>query len=47
MNSSTLSTTAYTDTSVSAGQTYYYVATDLSSAGEESAYSNQVTAAIP
>jgi ASPM-SPD-2-Hydin domain-containing protein/centrosomal CEP192-like protein len=47
MNSSSLSTTSYTDTSVSAGQTYYYVATDLNTAGEESAYSNQVTAAIP
>ena len=47
MNASPLSTTAYTDTGVSAGQTYYYVATDLNSAGAESAYSNQVTAAIP
>ena len=47
MNSSPLSNTAYTDAGVGAGQTYYYVATDLNSAGEESAYSNQVTAAIP
>jgi Abnormal spindle-like microcephaly-assoc'd, ASPM-SPD-2-Hydin/Protein of unknown function (DUF1573) len=47
MNPSPLSTTSYTDPSVSAGLTYYYVATDLNSAGEESTYSNQVTAAIP
>ncbi|HTZ47338.1 MAG TPA: choice-of-anchor D domain-containing protein [Verrucomicrobiae bacterium] len=47
VNSSALSTTSYTDSSVTAGQTYYYVATDLNSSGQESSYSNQVTAAIP
>jgi centrosomal CEP192-like protein/ASPM-SPD-2-Hydin domain-containing protein len=47
LNSSELSSTSYTDTNVTAGQTYYYVATDLDSSGNESAYSNQVTAAIP
>jgi fibronectin type 3 domain-containing protein len=47
MNSSALSGTTYTDSSVTAGQTYYYVATDLNSSGQESSYSNQVTEAIP
>ncbi|HUN61760.1 MAG TPA: choice-of-anchor D domain-containing protein [Candidatus Sulfotelmatobacter sp.] len=47
LNNSELSTASYTDSSVTAGQTYYYVATDLNSSGQESTYSNQVTAAIP
>jgi fibronectin type 3 domain-containing protein len=47
MNSSELATASYTDSSVTAGQTYYYVATDVNSSGQESTYSNQVTAAIP
>jgi fibronectin type 3 domain-containing protein len=47
LNASALSAASYSDSSVTAGQTYYYVATDLNSSGEESTYSNQVTAAIP
>ena len=47
MNSSLLSTTLYTDTTVASGQTYYYVATDVDTAGNESAYSNVASAVIP
>jgi cellulose 1,4-beta-cellobiosidase len=39
--------TAYTDSTVQAGQTYYYVVTAVNSANEESAYSTQVSATIP
>ena len=39
--------TSYTDTTVASGKTYYYVTTDVNSAGQESADSNQVTATIP
>jgi hypothetical protein len=38
---------AYTDSAVSAGQTYYYVVTSVDSTGTESTYSNQVQAVIP
>jgi hypothetical protein len=38
---------AYSDTSVSAGQTYYYVVTSVDGTGAESAYSNQAKAAVP
>lgn len=38
---------SYTDSSVSASSTYYYVVTAVDLAGNESAYSNQVTAVIP
>ncbi len=41
------SNTTYADDSVQAGLTYYYVVTSVSSSGAESAYSNQVSAAIP
>jgi hypothetical protein len=47
VNSTPVSGTTFTDSSVQAGQTYYYVATAVDSAGVESAYSNQVSAAIP
>jgi Abnormal spindle-like microcephaly-assoc'd, ASPM-SPD-2-Hydin len=40
-------TAAYTDNSVLAGQTYYYVATALDGSGMESAYSNEAQAAVP
>jgi hypothetical protein len=40
-------TTAYTDNSVTAGQTYYYVTTAVDGNGAESSYSNQVQATIP
>ncbi len=47
INSSPDTETAYTDSSVQAGQTYFYVTTAVSSDGMESSYSNQVSAAIP
>jgi hypothetical protein len=37
----------YTDVTVVAGQTYYYVTTAVDNTGAESAYSNQVQAVIP
>lgn len=39
--------TTYQDTSVQAGQTYYYVGTAVDVSGNESGYSNQATAVIP
>jgi len=47
MNSTLVSTTSYTDTSVVSGQTYYFVTTAVDSTGAESAYSNEAVAAIP
>jgi Cep192 domain 4/Abnormal spindle-like microcephaly-assoc'd, ASPM-SPD-2-Hydin len=41
------SITAYTDTSVSDGNTYYYVTTAVNSDNQESTYSNQARATIP
>jgi len=40
-------TAAYSDNSVLAGQTYYYVATAVDGTGLESAYSNEAQAAVP
>jgi fibronectin type 3 domain-containing protein len=39
--------TAYTDSSVKGGQTYYYVTASVAGSGTESRYSNQVQAVIP
>jgi fibronectin type 3 domain-containing protein len=39
--------TTYSDVSVQAGQTYYYVVTAVDGTGAESPYSNQVQAVIP
>jgi hypothetical protein len=47
LNSDVISAMTYTDSSVDSGQTYYYVATEVDSAGNESSYSDQVTMAIP
>jgi fibronectin type 3 domain-containing protein len=47
INSSLDGTTAYTDSTVVSGQTYYYVATTVNSESQESGYSNQTTAVIP
>jgi hypothetical protein len=47
MNSVLGATTAYTDSSVTAGLTYYYVTTAVDTAGLESSYSNVVPATIP
>jgi fibronectin type 3 domain-containing protein len=47
INTSSVSTTAYTDNTVVSGDTYYYVATAVNASSEESGYSNQTTAVIP
>jgi hypothetical protein len=47
INSSLDPNTNYTDSSVSDGATYYYVATEVNSEGQESAYSNIGSATIP
>ena len=47
INSGLDATPAYSDTSVAAGQTYYYVATAVNESGAESAYSNEVQGAVP
>jgi P pilus assembly chaperone PapD len=47
VNSALVSTASYSDTSVAAGQTYYYVVTEVNSAGVESSYSSPVGATIP
>ena len=39
--------TAYTDITVTAGETYYYATTAVDGSGGESSYSNQAQAAIP
>jgi len=46
LNSKALATSSYTDATVKSGATYYYVATSVD-AGVESAYSEEVAAAIP
>lgn len=47
LDSSLIPTASYTDSNVTAGQTYYYVATEVDDTGTESAYSSQISAAIP
>jgi hypothetical protein len=47
LNATPIATTTFTDTQVQLGQTYYYTATAVDSAGTESGPSNQVTAVIP
>jgi len=47
INSALESVTTYTDSTVQAGQTYFYVTTAVDSTGTESAYSSQVQAVIP
>ena len=42
-----ISETRYTDTSVGAGHTYYYVVTSVDSDGLESSHSNQAAATVP
>ena len=43
----TVSTPGFTDPTVSSGTTYYYVTTAVDGSGNESAFSNEVSAAIP
>jgi hypothetical protein len=47
INSGLDPTTTYTDSSVSAGQTYYYVATSVDGNGHESPFSNETQAVVP
>jgi HYDIN/CFA65/VesB-like, Ig-like domain/Abnormal spindle-like microcephaly-assoc'd, ASPM-SPD-2-Hydin/Cep192 domain 4 len=47
LNLSLLSGTTFTDTSVVAGQTYYYAVTAVDSTGIESGYSSPASASIP
>lgn len=44
---SLITSETYTDSNVTSGQTYYYVATEIDTSGNESAYSTQVSATIP
>jgi hypothetical protein len=46
INSSLVACCAYTDSSVTAGTTYYYVTTAVNASGVQSTFSNQVTAPI-
>jgi len=47
INSPLDTTTAYTDTTVVSGQTYYYAATSVSSSGQESTRSASVAVVVP
>jgi hypothetical protein len=47
INTSPEDTTAYTDSTVVSGQTYYYVTTAVDSSSQESGYSNVAEAVIP
>jgi Abnormal spindle-like microcephaly-assoc'd, ASPM-SPD-2-Hydin/HYDIN/CFA65/VesB-like, Ig-like domain len=47
INSGLDASTSYTDSSVAAGRTYYYVTTAVNSEGQESPYSNQAQAVVP
>jgi Cep192 domain 4/HYDIN/CFA65/VesB-like, Ig-like domain/Abnormal spindle-like microcephaly-assoc'd, ASPM-SPD-2-Hydin len=47
INSSLVTNTSYTDTSLQPGKTYYYVTTAQNSQGTQSPYSNQAQANVP
>jgi fibronectin type 3 domain-containing protein len=47
INTSLISGTNYTDTNVTAGQTYYYVTTAVDGSDDQSANSNQAVATVP
>lgn len=47
INTSQVTSAAYTDLSVSSGSTYYYVVTTVDAAGGQSVYSNETQAIIP
>jgi fibronectin type 3 domain-containing protein len=47
INASLQSLLGFTDSAISSGQTYFYVITDLDASGNENAFSNEATAAIP
>jgi Abnormal spindle-like microcephaly-assoc'd, ASPM-SPD-2-Hydin/HYDIN/CFA65/VesB-like, Ig-like domain len=47
INSALDASTSYTDNTVQAGQTYYYVVTAVAGSNNQSTYSNQVQAVVP
>jgi hypothetical protein len=47
INPSLVAAITYTDSTVQSGTTYYYVTTAVDSSGNESVYSNEVSASIP
>jgi len=47
LNSSAVSTTNYTDVTVQAGHTYFYVVTAVDDKGHESLFSKQIKAVVP
>lgn len=47
LDSSAVAATSYADSTVSAGQTYFYVVTSVNSSGVESADSSEVSATVP
>ena len=47
LNSSPVAGTSYTDTTVQASQTYFYVVTSVDSNGVESVFSTEVSASVP
>lgn len=47
MNTSLVTALTYTDLSVQSATTYYYVTTAVDGSGNESTYSNEVSATIP
>ena len=47
LNGSLVSGASFTDTTVAAGATYFYVTTAVDASGDESVFSNEVQAAIP
>jgi hypothetical protein len=47
LNSTLITTTQYADSTVQAGQTYFYVVTSVDSSSVQSAFSNAVSATIP
>ena len=47
LDSSLITVTSFTDTTVQSGETYFYVTTSVDSGGDESAQSNQATVSIP
>jgi fibronectin type 3 domain-containing protein len=47
LNSPLVTSTTFTDSTVLANQTYFYVGTSVDSSGNETVYSGQVSATIP
>jgi fibronectin type 3 domain-containing protein len=47
LSTGSINAETFTDATVTSGQTYFYVVTAMSSAGLESAFSNEVAAVIP